>query len=351
VLDESAKEEELMSSITVTMEDIANRARVSKMTVSRALRNERISFHTRKRILKIAKSFGYRVNPILSRFSSHSKRELYRGTIGVIDNFPVKNGVFRARGFRENFDGATERANVLGFKLEPIWIREPGMSRRRITKILQARNIQGLLLAPQPEVRSELAIDWELFSVVAFGYTLEKPRFHMVSIHQLRMVQTSVKKLRSLGYQRIGLAVSDVWDKRVNHAYVAGYLIEQQHSKKRNALPPFLSSKKESFLRWFQKYKPDAVITTFGVKMVLWFEEAKIRIPQDVGLVDFAQHPAHDSYYSRMDSYNFETGKRAVDLLVGMMGRNERGVPKTPIIHLMEGEWRTGKTTCIKNDS
>jgi hypothetical protein len=29
-----------------------------------------------------------------------------------------------------------------------------------------------------------------------------------------------------------------------------------------------------------------------------------------------------------------------------MMQRNERGIPKTPLIHLLEGKWISGETTC-----
>jgi LacI family transcriptional regulator len=336
-----------MRSSNLTMASIARRAKVSKMTVSRALRNQlTISCKTRNRILKIAKELGYRVNPILSQFSSHSKREIYHGTIGVIDNFPVENGVFRARGFRENFKGATERAKELGFKLEMIWIRQPGMTPQRVTKILLARNIQGLLLAPQPELRAELSIDWNRFSVMTFGYTLEKPRFHMVSMHHLRMFQTAIQKLSSLGYKRIGFAIPEVWDRRINYNYIAGYVVELRNAQKQQTLPPLLAMKKDNFLLWFHEHRPDAVITTLGRRLVEWFREAKLKIPQDIGLVDFAHHASDDSYFSRVEFCNFETGRRAVNLLVGMMNRNERGIPKTPIIHLMEGGWVSGETTC-----
>ncbi len=329
-----------------TMEDIARRAGVSKMTVSRSLRNQpAISLATRNRIVKIAKSLGYRLNPILSRFSSHSKREIYHGTIGVIDNFPAENGVFKAKGFRESFRGATERAKELGFKLEVIWIRQPGMNLKRVTTILLARNIQGLLLAPQPEVRSELQIDWERFSVVAFGYTLEKPRFHRVAIHQLRTMEMVLCRLRSAGYRRIGLAIRELYDKRINYNYVGGYLLEHLQFCTKEQLPPLLNFSKQDFFSWHGKHRPDVIIASNGARIVEWARESKIQIPKDLGLVDLASHPSSEDYFSRINFCSFEIGQRAVDLLVGMLNRNERGIPKTPIIHLIEGSWKQGKTT------
>ena len=46
--------------------------------------------------------------------------------------------------FREQYTGATRRAEELGYKLDHFWLTEPGMTAARATQILRTRNITGL---------------------------------------------------------------------------------------------------------------------------------------------------------------------------------------------------------------
>ena len=60
----------------VTLRDIARRAGVSHMTVSRALRNEgSISAERRAEIMRIAREMGYEPDPFLSALVAYRSRK------------------------------------------------------------------------------------------------------------------------------------------------------------------------------------------------------------------------------------------------------------------------------------
>jgi len=109
--------------------------------------------------LETVKIMGYRPDPMLSSLmayrSQNMKKGQYEGTLGWITNYPTRDGwhEYEKVGI---FVGAKRRATELGYKMEVFWLREPGMTSRRITEILIARNIQGLLFIPQPRSRAHL---------------------------------------------------------------------------------------------------------------------------------------------------------------------------------------------------
>ena len=86
----------------VTMAIIAEKAGVSKNTVSLALRHDpQIPPHTRKRIAKIAKSLGYTKNPVVAQLMTELRKAHpagYRRTLALLN----ANLDQRARSLRTN---------------------------------------------------------------------------------------------------------------------------------------------------------------------------------------------------------------------------------------------------------
>jgi DNA-binding LacI/PurR family transcriptional regulator len=338
-----------------TMQDIAFRANVSKMTVSRVLRNyPHISPGIQKRVLKLAKEMGYHLNPLLSHFSTHTKRDLYHGTIAWIDNHPQKNGSLRSKVFKLYFDGATDRAKELGYQVELIWLRQPGMSGRRLSKILVTRNIRGLLLAPQPNMGDQpygglkWDIEWGHFSIVNFGYSLPSPEFHMITHNQLQAMLIAVRKLRSLGYRRMACLIRDELNQRIEKQHIAGFLLEQRRLVKRDRVPPLILEevKSEKLWPWFSRYRPEVIITNMVKKVFTQLQEKGVKIPREVGLVEIPGNPRDsDLSFTRVDQCSSDVGRQSVDLLLNLMSRNSTGIPNVRTITLIEGKWIEGQTT------
>lgn len=336
----------------LTQRDLAQMAGVSAMTVSLALRNHpSISAETKARVHRLARQYRYRPDPALAALNAYRINRAvprFHGTLAWLTNFPTAGGwreMIQAEGY---FTGARRRAERLGYRLEDVWAAEPGLSARRLTQILASRGIRGLIVAPLPQAHGEMKLDWAQFSSVALGYSLVRPQLHVVMNHQFRNMKHLVHELAELGYQRIGLAMPSAKDERVDHNYLSGYWIAQQTlpaSAKR--LQPLLAEvfDQSAFVGWFRELEPDAVIVSASdaATVIRWLAAIGVRVPKRVG-VAVASVPYGDLRISGIDENVEAVGAMAVDTLVGMIYRNETGIPTLPWRILSEGTWRLGHT-------
>ena len=332
----------------VTLAEIAKRAGVSVMTVSRALRKQsNISPETQKKIQDIADQLGYRPNPLVSALMTYrrsAKPVPAHVSIGFITNFPTRDGWKVSKLYQEFFQGVSESADRHGFGVEIFWLREPGMTTERLTQILLTRSIHGLVIAPLSAAHGELDLDWQHFSAVTFGYSLTKPLLHRAVNHQFRSMRLAMRELRKLGYQRLGLALPSSLNERVDRQWVASFLVEQLHLD--HNVPLFVPEDPqwsfENFRKWFNAHKPDAVISHEEVAYD-WLKKLGAHVPDDVGFVHL--NCADDSgQFAGIYQNGPTVGAVAVDFLIGMIHRNERGEPALPHSLLVEGTWVAGKT-------
>jgi hypothetical protein len=64
----------------------------------------------------------------------------------------------------------------------------------------------------------------------------------------------------------------------------------------------------------------------------------------ECALVLLSMDESGDKTIARIDQNDVLIGRTAVDYVVGMIQRNERGVPSTPLRILVEGVWVPGKS-------
>jgi len=336
-----------MASKRTTLRDIAQAAGIHCGTVSRALKdNPLVAVETRERVQRIAKEMGYVPDPMLSaltRYRWKTRTEQYRATIAWVTNGYSRTG-WRCDTFSLYFQGAQERAASLGYALEEFWLREPGMNWRRNSEVLRARGIAGLILAPQPRVKMRVRLDWQNFSAVAIGYTTFSPHLHLVTNDQFQSMTTAVRKIRACGYRRIALCVGSAADGRVDHRWTGGFLAQQQAWPQSERLPILFNTNSMNLKDWIKEYQPDVVLGWDEIMPLI--REAGYRMPEDIGFAVFG-FPSLNQNVSNISGINenpFETGAAAVDLLVGMMGRGERGIPEIHRRILIEGTWFNGTT-------
>lgn len=334
----------------VTLKDVAARARVSVMTASRVIRNQRyVSDAIRRAVREAARDLGYRPNPLISALMTYRRSaQAPAGTsvLGLITTFPTRDGWRDPKINVEFHKGALGAAESHGYRLEEFWLREPGMNARRLSEILYARNISGLLVCPLPAPRGHLRLDWDKFATVALGYSLAWPRLHRAVNHQFRSMQLALRQLRKRGYRRPGLALKASYDQRVDHHWVGSFLLEQQrHGVPRPMplfVPPDADWDKKRFADWVRKKKPDVVITQHE-EVLDWLRAMGLCTPDDIGLIHL-NCPREQPHWAGILQNAEAVGAAAVDLLVGMLQRNERGIPALPQYILVEGSWREGST-------
>ncbi len=92
--------------------------------------------------------------------------------------------------------------------------------------------------------------------------------------------------------------------------------------------------------KWLQKYDPDVVVSYNAVSKSL--KDLGDQIPKALG---FASLDVEGNFHlSGINQNNFHIGQKAVDVLVGMLQRGERGIPAIPHRLLVESTWNPGTT-------
>jgi len=331
----------------ITLRDIARRASCHFSTVSLALRNRPgIPSETRARIQRAADELGYRPDPLLAPLSSYRREPTgrYRATLAWVTNFPTRDGWRDVEIYREYFAAARERGQSLGFRLQEFWLREPELTPARATQILAARGIEGLIIAPQPTPAEVLTLEWERFSAVVIGYSVARPALHMVCPNQYRCMKLAMDQLLRRTYRRIGLVMLQASDDRVEHNWLAGYLVAQQQLEPANRLPPLLLERwdERKFAAWLRRHRPDALVSKCAETLPA-LRALGYRLPQDLGAA-FLTEVKSSRETSGVNEAPLEVGAAAVDYLAGMMHRNERGIPARPRRLLIDGTWHDGRT-------
>jgi LacI family transcriptional regulator len=335
------------------MRDIAKMAGVTQATVSRALRNHpSIPPATCHKIQTLAKQVGYQSDPVLSalisyRWTNPAPVFTYRGILAWFDNSPTQRQFTEKIEFKSVlFASARKRAKELGYDLEPFWLRDPKISKERLLRILKARNIKGIIVGSQPSIRVRLQFNWSAFSVVTLGHTLVDPGFHRVSNDPVNAMSLIMQKLRARGYRRVGLAMPMYWNARVDYHWEAGFLLQQQRAHHSDRIPPLLMENFEEgpFLNWFKRFTPQAVITDPYSPVPEWLNKIGVRVPEDVGLVYPNILKDDQKRLSGLMSSNDLIASAAIDMVVGMIYRNEKGIPQYPQCLHIPSSWINGKT-------
>jgi DNA-binding LacI/PurR family transcriptional regulator len=336
-----------------THRDIALIAKVSHVAVSLALRGHpSIPKDTRERIEKVAKQIGYRPDPALQAlmvYRRSAKPSSYQGTLAWINNYE-SNPERLKQEFSKYFLGAQERCAELGYQLEEFRMLDLEMNFKRLSKVLRARNIQGLLFPPQEAQRhiSMANFEWENFSLIAFGFSLMRPKLDVVTNAQFRSTRLAVRKLRSLGYRRIGFVIESRMNERSDQNFLAGFLIEQRRFLRSECVPVHLlfakkkTARQEGFPEWFARRKPDVILSVSGV-IPDYYRAMSDAERKRCGLA-LMDVPDSNTDLSGINQNNLIIGRVAVDTLVAKIHANERGIPGTPRRILIEGRWVAGNT-------
>lgn len=337
----------------LTMEQLAAVAGVSKMTVSLALRGHpKISAVTRERIRALAEKMGYRPNPLVQTLMANlrsTQPTRYHSTIAWVTAFPTRDGWSKHRTHQLYYNGATTRASVLGYKIEPFWILAPRMSGAALSRMLRTRGIRGLIIPPVGKPGTRLELDWEHFSCATIGYSFPEPRLHRAATNLHDGMSRALAECTKLGIRRAGFAIPADTDARVNHAWLATYLAWQQFIPAKDRLAPMLADAplQELLPAWLKKQRPEVIISP-NEEFIYWLPKLGLRIPEDIGLISlstFKNTAATD--ISGVDQNDFAVGEAAVDLIVSQIQHNEVGIPEHARQVLIDGQWRAGRTLCV----
>lgn len=320
----------------ITLRQIARAARVSLMTVSYALRDRpEVSAAERARVQQIARKLGYRPDPLLTHLMQHLRSHRKVKTTANLAVLTTLDANF----VRRLLEGASVRAERLGYHLDRIDLKPFLDNPRSLTRMLQSRGVSGVLLAPASDPASyRTLLDWSQFASVAMTYSIFEPHVHRVVTHHFDNALTAFSLLREKGFRRIGLAMTGDMEWRANHSYSGAYFRLAHDGL--TTFPALLLDQPspKAIRQWFSRHKPEAVVATNANHLTEIIRPClTARDCKRVAFICLDHDRTHP--ISGIDQI-FETiGSHAIDGLVAQLHRNERGLPANPTVTMVEGRW------------
>ena len=337
----------------MSIRQIARLAGLSPSAVSLAMRHSsKIPEATRCRVLKMAERIGYRPNAKLTALMAQLRASRLRGPgacFGVISFYntprPWEKPSFKHR----IYDAMQQRADELGYRLEPIWLRAPGMTYARVRLILETRGIEGLLSFGSPEHAQEMPAELRQFAVVTVGTSVKTPLHRVISNFHNDTWRT-LERLHEMGYRRPGFVIGRYEDQRSLHACAGAYLGWcELHQAAGRALPIHRVDHVEPapLLAWLKRNEPDVLVFSHlwehTAELRAALELHRIKVPQKLGVAVVTQR-VEGTGFSGMQQDQRLMGVWAVEMLAARIMNRDFGLPTHPHVEMVESEWVAGNS-------
>ncbi len=333
------------------MSDIARKVGLGRSTVSMALRNHpEISLATRERVRKAAEEIGYRPDPLISLLMSNLHDENQRSRDAVLAVLSEADGGWNWRKssiFQTMWSGMEAHASRRGYLIEEFRINEKGMPPARLLQILLSRGVAGAIIAPKLNYGSSAFTGWDALPCVTLNWSVSSPpNLPRACAATFRNFNCAWAALEARDYRRIGFVTNPGIALRNEHQYVAAHLMKLQLLPPERRVPALSVPPEKldlALLRtWLDQERPDAVIVDDPNYMLpLLKQAADVPAALGVATLELGNAPAG---MAGIDEHSEEIGAAAVDMLIGRLQRNERGLPKIPRLLHVPGSWRDGDT-------
>ncbi|MBC8008624.1 MAG: LacI family DNA-binding transcriptional regulator [Burkholderiales bacterium] len=330
------------------MSDLARIAGCSVNTISLALRDSpRISPATRERIHDLAREHGYRINPMVSALISSRRKTVPTQTIGILTKFarPFDEPAYQPQFYVELMRGIRAKAAALGFSLAEFPCAQAGApDAKRLTQILLARGIRGVLLFPSGEVETPYpSLEWKHFAVLAAGFHARNWPVHRTALDQGRAMEICLHQLTARGIRRIGFGMTRALDARWGYAASGRFLSWQACVPPRDRIPLVPGDaeipQEIEFKAWVLEHRPEAVIIyyDFYVKQLEEIEgEHGIKvIPVTINSSDLPEVAGVTPRVAQL-------GATSIGVLARELYLNHYGIPAEPEITLVGSDWHDG---------
>ena len=329
------------------MKTIAEKAGVSVMTVSRALRNDpEVNKETQGRILLLAKQLGYKKHPYISALMSQrgSRRKTKASpVIALVHCLPFERElthnmkVFQA--------SAHEAAEEQSFELEEFYLHEPGMTLRRLVDILKTRNIRGVVFEHFFTWGNRLNADFSSLACVAIGSTIAEPSFHRVDSDFHNEMRIAMSKIYEYGYRRPCLVNMEGSEQHNHYRRRSAFMYGQLMFAEEDRIPIPMGIHRRVDLKavidkWLQKYQPD-ILLSMQPDVLHFLEEFGLKVPDDIGFVHVGLGPALKGFAGINPNWR-QKAITAVNHVVDSLNRNDFGIPENPICMSVEHIWIDG---------
>lgn len=333
----------------VTLKEIADRAGVSKNTVSLALRDkERISAEMRAKIKQLAAEMGYAADPILNRLAEYRRAAPMGGGQGVIAwlnhwHNPEQLRVYHE--FEQYWRGAKLAAQRLGYRLEEfIWPSD--LPAKSAEQRLLADGVLGLLIPPHKPDVNWGDFDWSQFSLMRFGLSVGQVDSNLVTSDHHQAMMLAAKKMHDHGYGRIGLIYDALHDRSMGGNIYGGAMWAFKMLGIQHPISPLNyhgqnepGGNLRALKDWMQTNQPDAVLTTLP-EIPAALHQLGCQIPSAIAAAGTSVHDV--PLDAGIDQCPHAIGQIAAEMLIKQISINERGKPADPYRILVHSRWQNG---------
>ncbi|MCC5846721.1 MAG: LacI family DNA-binding transcriptional regulator [Verrucomicrobia bacterium] len=324
----------------VSLADLAKELNTTPATVSRGLRNDpRISQAMKERIKKLAKQRGYQVDPETTRLMAHirSRRDTQPvSVLGLLSDARDADELAKDPYTRRLIQGAKARAAELGYRMDTLRLREPGMTQARLETILYTRSIHGVLIPPQTDLPHDIVLPEQHVALVAATAARAHHHLHRVFPDHFANMRMLLEEVVKQGGKRIGLITTPDMKERQRNGPLAAFLWFAAEHPEIRCVPPLVIGRQASTLRqWFVRHKPDALLGPDS-----WIvEEIQDQMQGPAAPMIFLFGNQREGF-SGIDELPEIIGAAAIDLLTSQVIRRETGIPRHPKSVLIAGEFR-----------
>lgn len=316
--------------LAVTVRSLAAELGVAPITVSRALRGQGdVRPELATRIQSHAKKRGYRRDPVLSELMAGLGRapgRRYRETVAFVWTHEQGQA-------SDEEAGARSVAEELGYRMESIKPWHESLAPRDVSRILWARGIRGVLLAPnssRPDPRYDL--EWKRFAAVLVGSSLVNSGLTRVARDYYHDATLALDRLRAAGFRRVGLVLDSGIHHRTGRRYLAAHSVRAEPGDP----PAFVvdssvapQTERERFERWLEAGRFDVLLSDSG-PVRAW---APAGLPQ----ARLALRPREQGTGVHADFGR--VGAEAMRALDGLLRAQRMGLLEAPASVLVPGVW------------
>ena len=263
-----------------TQRDVARACGVHPSTICLALNHARsIPEETRRRIRAVASRLGYTPNVGARNLALLRTEKKAAGHLPIAWlNQEARRDHWRTDAeARVQFEAATREAAELGYHLEEIWAREPGMTATRLGQIVRARGIAGVIFPVHRSFDfSLLSSAWGEFSTVGLNDRRLGEWLDVVSPDYYANADAILRRLRGRGVEtrRVGLVLSTQFDAASSGLVHGCFLRHQAEVAPAERMPVCFvpeepKAKAVGLAEWFCEYRPDVILSR-DAAVVTW---------------------------------------------------------------------------------
>ncbi|MEX2381360.1 MAG: hypothetical protein WD490_03170, partial [Opitutales bacterium] len=233
----------------------------------------------------------------------------------------------------------------LGYRLDPFAVPPEEAGQHSLDLNLRARGIRGLLVESDGRDISKIRLDWKQYAVVGHGLPSSESVFHNVLAGSFQCAYQATDHVLVRGYRRPGLLLQRRWHLQ----FLGGYEARVKADGAVADLAPLLFDGEADWEKngsrqlraWLKKTRPDVVISPFSDIPMRALNHLGSSVPGDIAYcgLDVQSGSVSGMIQDREACYAL-----MVDMLHGMLTRNDLGIPARAICAQLNSSWNEGDT-------